>query len=390
MSSLITITGLLDCYPTVRVYSLLTIQHECWRGGGTWHGGHHQGFDEGFVRYQGFTEGSLKPPTFDWNSSEQFEDFRLFIKGMESWYTLQGIPDKDGDTTRLEYLLNFLGPIGQRKHEQWNPAGVTAEEREKNKKSAKLFMEFLHSSMDHPVSQQCRIYQLEEIRIKAGETPDKLVERIRGLTDRCNFPTDMEKERHIQFRMVRALSDTDLIRKLLAMKIEATTAEMLAVCHTHIAIADNMSSMGLSTKAVSAVQKMMKKSSPHRAPCGNCTKRHTPGREHCPVKDSTCHSYQKIGHWEQKCRKSNKAKDAYKKAKSQPQQRHGGRRRADEVGVSEGDPAFDEVMIHALLADQKRPEDPKQITLTDISIDAMTEAFATVDMPVASKKRASL
>ena len=45
---------------------------------------------------------SLKPPTFDWNSSEQFEDFRLFIKGMESWYTLQGIPDKDGDTTRLE------------------------------------------------------------------------------------------------------------------------------------------------------------------------------------------------------------------------------------------------------------------------------------------------
>ena len=121
---------------------------------------------------------SLKPPTFDWNSSEQFEDFWLFIKGMESWYTLQGIPDKDGDTTRLEYLLNFLGPIGRRKHEQWNPSGATAEEREKNKKSAKLFMDFLHSSMDHPVSQRCRIYQLEEIRIKAGETPDELVERI--------------------------------------------------------------------------------------------------------------------------------------------------------------------------------------------------------------------
>ena len=83
--------------------------------------------------------------------------------------------------------------------------------------------------MDHPVSQQCRIYQLEEIRIKAGETPDKLVERLRGLADRCNLPTDTENERYIQFQMVHALSDTDLIRKLLAMKIEATTAEMLAV-----------------------------------------------------------------------------------------------------------------------------------------------------------------
>ena len=122
-------------------------------------------------------------------------------------------------------------------------------------------MEFLHSSIDHPVSQQCRISQLEEIRIKAGETPDELVKRIRGLADRCNFPTDMGKEKHIQFRMVRALSNTDLIRKLLAMKIEATTAEMLAVCHTHITITDNMSSMGLSTKAISAVQKTMKKSS---------------------------------------------------------------------------------------------------------------------------------
>ena len=35
----------------------------------------------------------LKPLTFDWNSSE-YENFQLFIKDMESWYTLQGIPDK--------------------------------------------------------------------------------------------------------------------------------------------------------------------------------------------------------------------------------------------------------------------------------------------------------
>ena len=47
----------------------------------------------------------------------------------------------------------------------------------------------------------------------------------------------------------------------------------------------------------------------------------------------------------QKCRKSNKAKDAHKKPKSQPQWGHGGRKRADEVGISEGDPAFDEIMI---------------------------------------------
>ena len=94
---------------------------------------------------------------------------------METWYVLQGIPDKNGDTTWLEYLLNFLGPIRWRKHKKWNPSGATLVEGEKDKKSAKLFMEFLHSSMDYPISQQCRIYQLEEIRIKAGKTPEELL-----------------------------------------------------------------------------------------------------------------------------------------------------------------------------------------------------------------------
>ena len=47
-----------------------------------------------------------------------------------------------------------------------------------------------------------------------------------------------------------------LIRKLLAMKIEAATAKMLAVCRTHIAIADNMLSMGLATTAIGTVQKI--------------------------------------------------------------------------------------------------------------------------------------
>ena len=77
----------------------------------------------------------------------------------------------------VEYLLNFLGSIRWRKHEQWNLSGATAEEWEK-KKSAKHFMEFLYSSLDHPVSQQCMIYQLKEIGIKGDKTPDELDEQI--------------------------------------------------------------------------------------------------------------------------------------------------------------------------------------------------------------------
>ena len=141
--------------------------------------------------------------------------------------------------------------------------------------------------------------------------------------------------------MVHALSDTNLIRKLLTMKIEETT-DMLAVCQMHIAIVYTMSSMSLATKTTSTVQKSVKKQTSHSSPCGNCTTPHSRKR----AKDPTCHTCQNVGHWKQKCRKSNKAKDSNKKSKSQIHRPPGGRKRADEVGVSDGDPAFDEITIH--------------------------------------------
>ena len=194
------------------------------------------------------------------------------------------------------------------------------------------------------MSQQCRTYQLEEIWIKAGETPDKLVKRIQGLADRRDFPTQVEKEQHIQFRLVCTLSNRDLVWKLLAMKIEATTSEMLATCHTHIAISDKMSSMGLATTTVNAVQKVQKKSQ-----CANCAKPHSPGRQHCPVQNSTCSFCHKQGPWRVKCRKAKESNPGTKRPHNlQGNVDHEMRgRKTDEVGVSQGDPHCDKITIHA-------------------------------------------
>ena len=56
------------------------------------------------------------------------------------------------------------------------------------------FLDHLASHVDHTVSQRCQIYQLEDVQIKPGETPDELVDCLRALADKCNFPTDKEKE----------------------------------------------------------------------------------------------------------------------------------------------------------------------------------------------------
>ena len=55
-------------------------------------------------------------------------------------------------------------------------------------KSAKSFLDHLACQMDHTVSQWCTIYQLENVRIKPGETPDELVNHLKVLANRFNFP----------------------------------------------------------------------------------------------------------------------------------------------------------------------------------------------------------
>ena len=89
---------------------------------------------------------SLVTPSFNWNTTEQYDDFQLFHKSVESWFMLQNIPvetpeDPTAETnsTRLEYVLNFLGNAGCRKFDCWKPTG-TADEIARKKKQASAFM----------------------------------------------------------------------------------------------------------------------------------------------------------------------------------------------------------------------------------------------------------
>ena len=129
----------------------------------------------------------------------------------------------------------------------------------------------------------CRIHQLEDVCIQPGESPDELVDHLQALAGQCNFPTEDKKEWNIQYRFVRALSDKELIKKLLALDLMATTSKMLEVCHTHIAISDNL--MGLKEQTtVNAIWRQNKPCQGKKPPadsahtCGCCTKSHPPGR----------------------------------------------------------------------------------------------------------------
>ena len=296
-----------------------------------------------------------------------------------------------------EYMLNFLGNTGCRKFDHWKPTG-TADEIARKKKWATAFMDYLSLTMDHTVSQCCRIYQLEDVRIWPGESPDELVDHLWALADWCNFPTEDEKEWNIKYRFVRALSDKELIKKLLALDLMATTSRMLEVCYTHFAISDNFEAMGLKEqkkKTVNAIWRHNKPCQGKKPPadsvhsCGCCTKSHPPGRSSCPARDDHCWGCGKLGHWKPKCWNGQKGP---KDKGTKHHNRGGKQRKVNKVGTDE-DPHCDEVGVVAVVLQtpfhrewltaryMRSNADPETIELSDVQIDSTTEAFATVQMP---------
>ena len=199
---------------------------------------------------------TLVTPSFDWSSKDQYDDFQLFLKSVDSWFTLQGIPEKAGELENpvsLDYVLNFLGNQGRQRYDCWQPTGADAEVQ---KKSASAFLDHLQSTMDHDISICCRIYKPEETCILPGETPDELVDCLQTLADCCNFPMDDEKEQNVQYQLVHALDNRELVKNLLTLPIKETTAKMLEVCRTHNAINSEMEALGLgSSKTIHAIHK---------------------------------------------------------------------------------------------------------------------------------------
>ena len=155
---------------------------------------------------------NFRSPTFEWTTSKQYDEFKLFCESTESWFHLLTIPDESDDKgALLECIQNFHGTPGCQRWNQWTPASVTTDDIAATKKSAKSFLDHLASQMHHTESQWCLIYQLEDVQIKPGETPDELVDHLRALVDRCNFPTDEERDQNVWFHLVHAFTDSELV-----------------------------------------------------------------------------------------------------------------------------------------------------------------------------------
>ena len=306
----------------------------------------------------------------------------------------QQIPLQNPTPLNWSMCSIFLGNTGCWKFDHWKPTG-TADEIAKKKKQATAFMDYLSSMMDHTVSQCCRIYQLEDVHILPGESPDELIQPspsscwLIQLPDRRGEGTECPVQIHQSPQWQGTHQE--------ALDLTATTPKMLEVCHTNTSPSQTTSkAMGL--KEQKTVNVIWRQNKPHQGKkppadsvhsCGHCMKSHPPGRSSCPARDDKYWGCWKLGHWKPKCWSGPKGP----KDKGPKHHNRGWKqRKVNEVGTDE-DPYCDEVGVVAVVLQtpshrewlttrhRRSDADPETIEISDVWIDSTTEAFATVQMP---------
>ena len=176
------------------------------------------------------TTKGLVPPKYEWKAKDQLREMRLFQRQLEHWFTIQ----KTKDDQKLIYTLSFLGKEGYAAQDRWVPKD------DEDATSYKDFLGYISGTLDNEISARVRVYELEDIKKRAGETIDELVDRIRQLARLAKIGdnTDASIEFEVQRRLIRAIPDSDIQLRKELLKIDSSkgVSELLTLCRTYYAV----------------------------------------------------------------------------------------------------------------------------------------------------------
>ena len=156
------------------------------------------------------------------------------------------------------------------------------------------FLDYLESILDNGISLCFRVYELEDIKKRADETIDALVDHICQLAHHVLIGDggDGAVEFEVQHRLIHAIPDGDieLQKELLKVRHDNGVSHLLEICHRYHAIESGAAEM-CAGKTINAVQKSCQPQKPplkQPSQCQNCKSQHPPGSDNCPAGESVC------------------------------------------------------------------------------------------------------
>ena len=173
---------------------------------------------------------------------------------------------------------------------------------EGHKWNPEKFLYYIKSTLDDEISPQVHVYELEDVKKRADESVNELIDRIHQLTCHAQIGdgSDATIEFEVQCRLIRAIPDAniELWKELLKVNCNKKVSDLLEIICKFYAIESGAATM-CAGKAIHALHQdcQPQKSKPQKCTqqCPNCTHSHSPGCDNCSAWNATFNSCSKRG-----------------------------------------------------------------------------------------------
>ena len=141
-------------------------------------------------------------PTYDWNMTDQMQEFCLFKCQLDTWFWFCKIKAEE----HLDYLLCILGKEGYAAMDHWVPPHGG------HKPDLEKFLNYIESTLYDEISPWVHVYELEDVKKRSDKSVDELIDRICQLA--CSVQigngSNATIEFEVQCRLIWAIPDADI------------------------------------------------------------------------------------------------------------------------------------------------------------------------------------
>ena len=247
----------------------------------------------------------IKPPNFDWDSSELVQQFRSFRRYCE---LLLSTPTYASKTPKqiVNYILLWMGPQAVEVFDNWSH--LTDDQKEVPENVWDAFSQYFEPKSNFRLAR----FQLRDLKQDNKESVDSFVNRLKVQAKKCNFKDASSFEDNLIDQFIKGISHVSVQKKLLDQDPKTLTLDKaLDLARTFEATQSQLIQLGC-TEQVNYVKQCSKKfptnvsrkSSPQTCCfCGGPFHK----RENCPARNQYCNKCRKIGHWGKMCMSKPKA-----------------------------------------------------------------------------------
>ena len=150
----------------------------------------------------------IKPPNFDWESSELVQQFRSFRRYCE---LLLSIPTYASKTPKqiVNYILLWMGPQAVEVFDNWSH--LTDDQKEVPENVWDAFSQYFEPKSNFRLAR----FQLRDLKQDNKESVDSFVNRLKVQAKKCNFKDASLFEDNLIDQFIKGISHVSVQKKLL-------------------------------------------------------------------------------------------------------------------------------------------------------------------------------